>query len=126
MVITVLEHQIHSGATASCISISTSQIPSLFPSGGFSYDYYEPVLYWEIGGRTMTLYDIPKSFFWQKLFLWPLLSIAFFIIMLIVNIVLIIRLIKKEDFKKQFNQVFEFFVERNSYSKFFVQFCSIF
>ena len=33
----------------------------------------------------MTLYDIPKSFFWQKLFLWPLLSIAFFIIMLIVS-----------------------------------------
>ena len=48
----------------------------------------------------MTLYDIPKSFFWQKLFLWPLLSIAFFIIMLIVNIVLIIRLIKKEKITK--------------------------
>ena len=48
----------------------------------------------------MTLYDIPKSFFWQKLFVWPLISITFFIIMLIVDIVLIIRLLKKEKITK--------------------------
>jgi hypothetical protein len=48
----------------------------------------------------MTLYDIPKSFFWQKLFVWPLISITFFIIMLIVDIVLIIRLLKKRKSPK--------------------------
>ena len=50
----------------------------------------------------MTLYDIPKSFFWQKLFVSPLISKTFFIIMLIVDIVLIIRLIKKEKISNGF------------------------
>lgn len=58
----------------------------------------------------MTLYDIPKSFFWQKLFIWPLISITFFIIMLIVDIVLIIRLLKKEFnlIQQMVNHILEF------------------
>ena len=47
----------------------------------------------------MILYDLPKSFFWSKLFVRPLIGELFLLIMLIIKIVLGIKKIKKEGSK---------------------------